>query len=215
MRATLVLLGILLLYGVASLLLPLVAVNRDWSRPPAGVEIAVLSNGVHTDIVLPVRHGTIDWMQRFPAREFEAVDASCAWIAFGWGSRDFYLETPTWADLRPSTALRALSGIGASAMHVSYHEGLPEGEACRRLRISEPQYRQLAAEVLERFVLGNDEQPQRIAAPGYSRCDRFYEAHGSYDVFETCNEWTGARLRSIGVRCGWWTPWAGDVLRYL
>ena len=214
-RLTLVLIAVLLLYGLASMLLPRIPVNSDWQQPADGIEIAVISNGVHTDIVMPVTHGAIDWTQSFPRREFAASSPIFAWISFGWGSRDFYLDTPTWADLRLSTALRALSGSGATAMHVGYIVDLRNGEYCCRLRISEAQYEQLASQILASFAAGADERVQRIDAPGYTPYDHFYAARGSYSVVKTCNEWTGARLRSIGVRSGFWTPWASDVLRQL
>ena len=47
---------------------------------------------------------------------------------------------------------------------------------------------------------------------GYGASDVFYEARGSYNLFATCNEWSGARLRKAGVRTGVWTPFAQSIM---
>jgi hypothetical protein len=46
---------------------------------------------------------------------------------------------------------------------------------------------------------------------GYGPADVFYEARGPYNVFFTCNEWTGAALRAAGIRMGRWTPLSQSV----
>src|SRR5687768_4379757 len=68
-------------------------------EPPTR-RILVLTNPIHTDIAIPidaaVRH-------RFAFLEQAGVPAShpeARWLIFGWGGRAFYLETPTWGDLK-------------------------------------------------------------------------------------------------------------------
>jgi hypothetical protein len=39
---------------------------------------------------------------------------------FGWGDRDFYLNTPTWTDMNPLRSLGALVGRGRTVVHVSH-----------------------------------------------------------------------------------------------
>lgn len=55
------------------------------------------------------------------------------YIAFGWGDKGFYLDTPTWADLKFSTAFKAAFWMGQSAMHTTYYREVKEGEDCKRL----------------------------------------------------------------------------------
>ncbi|MBL8843175.1 MAG: TIGR02117 family protein [Planctomycetes bacterium] len=215
-RAAAALLGLLLLYGAAVVALPRVAVNGDWQPPASGITIGVLSNGVHTDLVLPATTAVIDWTSVVPRRDFAAVDEQFEWVAFGWGSRDFYLETPTWRDLRFTTALQSVSGFAASALHVSWRWTPPASdERGRVVVLSEAQYRTLVDGVLAAFARDESGAARLIAAPGYTPYDRFYEAHGHYSAITTCNEWTGALLRGVGVKVGCWTPWASDVLRFL
>jgi hypothetical protein len=43
----------------------------------------------------------------------------------------------------------------------------------------------------------------------------FYEAPGAYTVTNTCNQWTSDMLAEAGVRTGWWTPFAGGVMKWV
>ena len=73
------------------------------------VEIFILSNGVHTDIVMPASNAHLDWSTFFPTQNTWSKENGYPFISLGWGDKGFYLETPTWADLKTSTALKAAS----------------------------------------------------------------------------------------------------------
>ncbi|TAN47365.1 MAG: DUF2459 domain-containing protein, partial [Rhodospirillales bacterium] len=109
-----------------------------------GVEIALLSNGWHVDLALPVNEAGIDWSADFPASDTASAPPR-PWILLGWGDRDFYLETPQLSDLKPGTAINALLGRGPAVLHVVHLERLDEGPHLRRLKISPETYRALAA----------------------------------------------------------------------
>lgn len=210
------LLGPPLLWGGAALLLGRIACNDDWRSPSDGIVVGVSSNGVHCDLVLPAQAAGIDWSRRFPRTDFAAVDERFEWIAIGWGDRGFYLEVPTFADLDLNTAIRAMSGCSTTALHVTWRFNEPTSdERNRRLRLTEVQYRELAALVEAAIVPGATAAAALIPNPGYWPYDRFYEAYGSYSAFATCNEWVASRLRRVGVRAAAWAPFAGDVLRHL
>ncbi len=60
-------------------------------EPDAPDEIAVyiLTNGVHTDIVLPVKTPEIDWSRQLRYTHTKAADTTHAFIAMGWGDKGF------------------------------------------------------------------------------------------------------------------------------
>jgi uncharacterized protein (TIGR02117 family) len=210
------LLAFLLLYGLAVALLPRFAVNSAYAPPASGLTIYVESNGVHTDFVVPVRSSVVDWTAVVHPADFARVDDSFSYVAFGWGDRGFYLETPHWSDLKLGTAFKATFFLSSSAMHVTYVRFEPQRDAeCRRLVVSDEQYRALVDFLLASFARDERGAVRRIDHPGYTPCDAFFEAVGTYSFVDTCNEWTGAGLRAMGVKTGCWTPFAGDVLRYL
>ncbi|MBS0430530.1 MAG: TIGR02117 family protein [Proteobacteria bacterium] len=178
----------------------------DPPAPGSGERITafVISNGVHTDLVLPLQAGGIDWRADFPPSQARAAPADAAWIGFGWGDREFYLNTPTWADLTLRRALGALVGANPSLLHVSWlaPAQLRPGSTWQ-LSLTPAQYARLAAHV--RASLPQD---RAVPIPGahYGADDAFYEATGRYHLFETCNTWTGRGLRAAGVTVSRWTP---------
>jgi hypothetical protein len=54
------------------------------------------------------------------------------YLAFGWGDKGFYLNTPEWADLKVSTALNAAFGLSSSAIHSTFYKKLRENETCKK-----------------------------------------------------------------------------------
>jgi uncharacterized protein (TIGR02117 family) len=189
-------------------------VNRGFGETADGVTIHVRTNGVHAEIVVPTRAEGVDWSLDHPPRHFRRLDAPLAWIAFGWGDRDFYLNTPTWRELRLRTALVALSGLGQGAMHVEYVDR-PEAYASQRVRISAAQYRKLVEYLRGSFRRDATGRPLRIDAPGYFDTDAFYEAIPVYTFWFTCNEWVRRGLADAGVRTAAWAPFDIAIFRQL
>ena len=174
---------------------------------PEEVVIYIKTNGVHTDIVMPVQHPLRNWGQKLPYSNTRDKDTAAAFVGIGWGDRGFYLETPTWADLKFSTAFKAAFALSTTAMHITYYKSLGEGADCKKIRISHEQYGRLIRYVDDRFK--TDSAGHTIVIPTdavYSGADAFYEAKGSYNLFRTCNTWTNNALKSCGQRAAIWAP---------
>jgi uncharacterized protein (TIGR02117 family) len=215
-RLCLGLVAFVLLYAALAFALPRIPVNSEYEQPEHGLRAFVESNGVHTDFVVPIRSTLVDWTEHFPLEWFEQVDPTFEYISFGWGDKGFYLDTPTWRELTFSTAFKAVFFLGSSAVHVTYYRYPPlASETCRRLPLTDEQYKELIAYVLASFQRDEDGRVMRIDHAGYTPCDRFFEGKGKYSLVHTCNSWTGSGLDEIGVKTGLWTPFAWDVLRFL
>lgn len=194
-----------------ALLLPYVRVNEPAERTATSIEIFIRSNGVHTDFVLPVSHPLFAW-DTFITPACCNADSTYRYIALGWGDKGFFLDTPTWDDLKFSTALVAASGMGESAMHVDYLKTAPPvGERSRQYFISEEQYLALIGYIRGSFTL-NGNHVQLIDHAGYGKRDKFFEANGRYSLFKTCNEWTGDGMQAAGMNVGIWTPLAEGIM---
>jgi len=214
-RIALTLLGLLLaitLYVAVACALVFLPANAKPPAEPATVEAWVLSNGVHTDLVFPVRSATVDWLQLFPLSDFKAPPPDAEFVAIGWGDREFYLHTPTWGDLTAARAFGALSGGNRSLLHVTYLQRAQLRRGAYKLPLSQPQYAQLVAYVRATLPSG---RATPIAGAHYASDDAFYEAQGSYHLFETCNTWTGRGLRQAGVTVSRWTPFDFNVTWHL
>lgn len=205
---------VLLLVGYATVGLVGGAIPRHvaWVPPRDGVRILVESNGVHTDVVLPKVAAGVDLRDLVPAADLaDPRYAGYDHIAVGWGEKTFYLETPTWADVRPLTVLQAALGSDRTVLHVE-HLPMPAPDAdSRAVTLRPEEYRRLAAFVRASFA---PEQPgsRRWHRAGYGRGDAFYAATGRYSALNTCNAWTGDALAAAGVRIGAWTPFPVTVL---
>lgn len=185
----------------------IVPANRDAIQPERGVTIYVYTNGVHSGLVLPTVNALHDWRGRVPARDLPDPRYAGDWLIFGWGQRDFYLNTPTWNDVDPLIVLRAAIGSDATLMHVDHLRRLWRGPDLRPLVLTPTQYRALVKAIDADFAPG-------AAIRGYGADDVFYPARGRYSALRTCNAWTGSKLRAIGVKVGIWTPLSWSVLRW-
>ena len=107
------------LYGVIGVV-GLFPANRDFRAPDHGVKIYVFSGPVHTDLILPVESPSKDWRKAFPSEGFATSPDAFSHVAIGWGDRGFYLETPTWAELKASNAVKAMLLPSQSVMHVDF-----------------------------------------------------------------------------------------------
>ena len=203
---------IALLYPVAGIGGSLIPVNSDWQEPETGITIYVHDNGIHTGLVLPRRNDVADWSDLVRPEHLTDPRYASDHLLFGWGDRQFYLETPTWGDLRFSTAFAALFGSEASLVHVDHIATPNAADDLRAIRVTADQYREIASAIRAQFAL--DENGASQPAGSYGPADTFYAAHGRYTALRTCNEWTGAILRDAGIRIGAWTPFNSGVMRW-
>ena len=200
------------LYLLAALAGSLIPANRGWTEPSQGTTVYLAANGIHTDIVMPVKAQGLDWGPLLPRSDFAAPNPQARWIAFGAGEQRVYLNTPTWWDLTPRTIWSALTG-GREVIHAEYV--MTPLYAERQIRLRPGEYRRLWAAVRAGFQLDVRGRPQRIDHPGYGASDAFYRGAGRASMFRTCNSWLADRLRLAGVKVGAWPPFtSGLVWRY-
>jgi uncharacterized protein (TIGR02117 family) len=199
--AAFVLLYLGLAFGLSRIGVNNDVVNKD------EVTIYILSNGVHTDIVVPVKNSLMDWSQYVKFDHTAGKDSLAKYIAFGWGDKGFYLETPTWADLTAKVAFKAAFALGKSAIHATFYKQLEEGEDCKRIFIGYSEYQQLVEYIAGSFQKNEYGQVMHIVTnANYGDDDAFYEGTGSYSLFHTCNTWANNGLKACGQKASLWTP---------
>ena len=207
-RSAVALLALPALYLLAALIGSLVPINREWTEPERGIAVYLADNGVHADIVMPVRANGLDWAPLIPKSDFAASDPNARWVAFGAGEERVYLNTPTWWDITPRTIWSALTG-GKRVMHVEYVAS--PAYAAREIRLRPEEYRRLWAAIRSDF----GGPPQRINHSGYGCCDAFYGATGKANALRTCNNWAADKLRLAGIKTSAWPPFVqGLTWRY-
>ena len=200
------------LYLAAALIGSLVPVNKGWKEPEQGIAVYIADNGIHADLVMPVKAQGLDWSAIIPPGDMAFADPSDRWIAFGSGEERVYLNTPTWSDITPRTIFSALAG-GRRVMHVEYVAS--PNYAVREIRLRPDEYRRLWAAVRADFALDSSGRPRRLGHPGYGCCDAFYRAQGKESAFKTCNSSLARWLRLAGVETSLWPPFVdGLTWRY-
>ena len=208
-RIVLAVLAIPLAYLLAALVGSIVPLNSAWREPDRGITIYLADNGVHADLILPVRAAGLDWAPLVPRADMTAARADMTWIAFGAGERRVYLDTPTWADITPRTVWAATTG-GERVIHAEYTSD--PTYAAREIRVTPEQYRRLWAAIRAEFRLDPSGHPIRIAHPGYGPRDAFYHGIGRASALSTCNNWVAGRLRLAGIETALWSPFAQGLL---
>nr|WP_312993770.1 TIGR02117 family protein [Chryseobacterium flavum] len=202
-----VILGIVILYIILGLLVPFIPVSAKDDGQKKEIPIYIYTNGVHTDIVMPVRNALQDWSLKIPFNDTRSKRTDYNYIGIGWGDKGFYLDTPTWADLKFSTAVKAAFWLNDSAMHCTYYTTMKEGDDCKMILISRSQYKDLVKFVENKF--DRDLKGNFILIPTdavYGDNDAFYDAKGTYSFLYTCNTWTNDALKAAGQKAALWTP---------
>ena len=198
--------GFILLYLVCAWALARIqlAGEKDGEKD---LTVYLLTNGVHTDIVVPAKNHIMDWTKEVKYSDTRSRDSTQQYLAMGWGDKGFYLETPTWADLKASVAFKAATGLSTTAIHATYHDRIRVGDSCRKINISESQYRKLVRYISSSFQHDANGHFINIKTnANYGDTDAFYEAHGSYSMFHTCNTWVNNGLKHTGLKHCLWTP---------
>lgn len=167
--------------------------------------VLVLSSPIHTDLALPA---SPDVAARFGFMSADGLDPAqpgVEYILAGWGGRSFYIETPTWSDLRPGPAFNALT-IDRSVMHMGLAGAIdPDHPAVMAISLDEASFDRLVRSVLASFTVTDDGRRQVVPGAQYGAYDLFYEADCSFNALAGCNVWTARMLRQAGLKTGWWT----------
>jgi len=114
-RFFLVLITVIVSYFILVIVLSFISTSTKDLNCDKSENIYITSNGIHLDIVIPYKSLSEK------LRENLQIKDSLKYISFGWGDKEFYLNTPTWGDLTFGTAFKALFLKSESAMHVTYY----------------------------------------------------------------------------------------------
>ncbi|RDD60810.1 DUF2459 domain-containing protein [Ferruginivarius sediminum] len=155
--------------------------------------VRVIDRGWHTAIVVPrpelAATGLLPEAGDFP---------DAAFIEFGWGDRVYYPAKTTTLGMTLSAAFTATPAV----MHVAGHSRAPDeahpGSEVIRVALTDSGFRGLV-----RAIAGEFQRPGGGRAVSVSRGlfpdSLFYDAHGTFHLFNTCNTWTARMLRAGGV----------------
>lgn len=200
-------LGIVILYLILSAVIPFFGKHKSFRNESAGIEIQVISDGIHMDLILPAQNEWMDWWSFLDAKDYGETLDQMTHLGFGWGDKGFYLEIPEWSDLTFRIAATAMLKPSPTLMHMTAYVGeAPARKYNHRLTLDTEQYQRLISHLKESFTLDNHGKVILLEGVGYTPMDNFYQSDGSYHAFFTCNSWASEALASAGIRTPVWTP---------
>jgi uncharacterized protein (TIGR02117 family) len=190
-----------------------VIINKNQNQPKE-MAVYISTNGFHTDIVMPVKTGIIDWSEKIKFSDTRSGDSIQNFVAAGWGNEDFFINIPGWSELKLSIAVRAGLGMGPSAIHATFLKSVTEDEFCRKIELSTSQYIDLVKFIESYFKKDSLGDFIVIPTPNtYGGSDAFYKAEGKLTPFFTCNTWVNSALKSAGMRSCLWTPFQSGLFK--
>jgi len=173
----------------------------------ADKEIYITTNGVHLDIILPVENVEPEFLSKLE------ILPGTKYVSFGWGDKEFYINTPEWKDLTFKTAFKALFLKSETAMHITCYS--TSYSSWRNIKICSSQLDLLNKTIENSFSKNENGSFKKLAVPGYYESDFFYDATGYFSLFKTCNVWVNNALKEARIQTSIWSPFEFGVLYHL
>jgi uncharacterized protein (TIGR02117 family) len=205
-KVLLVLIGLPISYLLISLLLTVIPITEKETEEPKPHTIYLTTNGVHADLVLPK-----DLIDPEVLKD-QISNTQDQFFAFGWGEENFYINTPTWGDLKFSVAFRAAFLESKTLVHVTRYT--TQRKTWIPVAVTQSQLDKLNAYVGATFDESSGKKTVVIGATYTPHQDNFYRAHGNYMFYRTCNSWLNEGLKEAGMKGSLWTPFDFGVLRW-
>jgi uncharacterized protein (TIGR02117 family) len=178
-------------------------------------KIYVAGEMLHVNLVLPVQNQAFNWNQFLPLEKIgRDAQQNYRYLKFGWGDREFYMNTPSWSDVKISNILRSLFMPGNStAMHVQGYDSLPHEEnvELKCVAVDRQNYLRLVNFLKASFQRDQQGNPIRIQ-DAYGDASGFYEATGHYSILRTCNTWAADGLDAANINTPLWSGLASAVM---
>jgi uncharacterized protein (TIGR02117 family) len=177
--------------------------------------VFLMKSGIHIDFLLPICNELKDWQEEFPISNTRSKDSTYKKIAIGWGSKDFYMNTPTWDDLTIKIFLISNFGLGSSAIHVKYYtDTFPKDSKIVSLKLSDNQYKKLVKYIENSLKRSGTTKSSFILPKNpkvLSKNDAYYDAKQNYSLLFTCNSWINNGLKASGQKACLWTPYSQGI----
>jgi len=199
--------NLLLLYILGAIIFSLLGTHPPAKQCFPENEIYISTNGVHLDIIFPTNE------INYTLRNQLEINPNTKFVSFGWGDKQFYIQTPEWKDLTVPVAFKALFLKSETAMHVTrYSQSYPHWN---KITLCPEQLKKLNEYIVQSFARNSAGNVEKVPVPGYGYNDTFYDANGSFSLFRTCNIWVNNALKKAGIRTAIWSPFDVGVLYHI
>ena len=212
-RFILIILTATLLYFTSSLLLLILhphSAKADLQKHSRHTDTVYIYHDLaHTEIIIPSR-ALISALKEKLKPFVPAIDHG--YIAFSFADEDFLFQTPQWKDIHLIPTLKALFTNTPAVIRVGHYTAIRNDESVIPLHIDTETEQILQKEILHTFA--TDKQYRFIprTPPHPNTYQYYFRAKHPYNLFYTCNTWSGEMLRRSGFPVSLWTPLAFEVV---
>ena len=88
-KSILIFIGLIALYLLAAFGLSRIGCDEELNQKDE-LSIYIKTNGVHTDIVVPVKNDLFDWSKEIKFSHTKSKDSTYKYLGLGWGDKGFY-----------------------------------------------------------------------------------------------------------------------------
>lgn len=185
------------------------------SKHHCEIKVCVSNTGIHSNIIVPTENRVFDWHQYLSIDEIGIDNTkSYNYLSFGWGDRDFYMSTPSLANLKLSTTFKALFLPTPSVLYVKGYQIIPNYLEVKCIKINQTDYFQLINFIESTFQLDANGRQIRLGN-GHTDNAGFYAAKGSYSILRNCNSWTAEGLRKADINTPLWSGLSSAIMLHL
>ena len=185
-------------YLLISIMLMLITIDRKVGIGIPEETIYLSTNGVHLNIVIPKDNINSTLLAGLQRNEDEK------YLSFGWGDKNFYLNTPRWSDLTLKNVFRALFLKSSTLMHVKRYKSKQDNWI--KIDVNKSQLNKLNTFLQNSFKTNDNGMKIILENSGYTSIDNFYKANGNYSCFYTSNSWANKAFKESGLKSCYWTP---------
>jgi uncharacterized protein (TIGR02117 family) len=175
-------------------------------------QVYVTADSLHGDLVFPVNNGAFDWRSVLKLENIgKEKSSNYRYLKFGWGDRDFYINTPSIDKIEFSRLMRTFFIPGnPTTIHIQGYQNLSMGGGytTKCIGLNKSQYLKVVNYVRQSF---RSETPIRIQ-DGFTTTDGFYEGTGFYSMARTCNNWMADALDKADVTTPLWSGLPGPLM---
>jgi len=198
------------IYGLITLFGGLIPVNQGRNVLSKGERIYLVNNGYHISLALPRDSCPYGDVFDIPLN----ISGKGGFFYFGWGDRQFYLGTPTVRNIDLTMAIKALFSPSSAVLEVLFINTLSSDQpGVSSFLVTEDELSDLY-QYVKKFIMDHSNLPVQIPSDEIDQAFQgsiFFEASGSYSLFNTCNNWTSRGLKLSGLNTHLWTPFTWGV----
>ncbi len=192
-----------LYFFISNILLLIPSAKNNTS--PKNSTIYIYHNIAHTEIILKTKDLEKPFLKTF---QNNIDNIQNGFLAFSYGDQNFMLHTPQWKDIKLKPTLYALFFNTPAIIQVGHYSCIKQDSSVIRVKITKQSYLKIQKAILNSLVFTH-EHPKLIAQKNHLY---YFKAQTPYNMFYTCNTWTGNILNSANLSVSCWTPLSYQVV---